>query len=1135
MSTKHLRLFTSHRLEVLADALAHRLADDPLDPLARETIVVPSRGMARWVNVHLARVHGVAASIEFPFPFTWARRVVEALGLSPASDPDQHDTDPFGAAALQWRLHEMLGQLDRLDAPAADLAPLHAYLEHDPQTRKRGQLAARLAQVFAGYQLQRPVELSKWERGHWIGEHPEVAKGEPWQAALWRSLVRDADTPPLARQLLRAIEGLREGSLPTSALGRRVEVFGVTTLAPVLLALLDALGSQIDVSLSFVSPTRGYWGDLRARPITLTPAGMHPLALELESADDEHEIRGHPLLASWGRLGRDFHRTVVGLDERGALEELEAADPPAGRLLGTLQRDILDFVDPSEREAGARPRFDAHDRSLRLHLCHSELREMEVVRDAILRAFEDLPDLVPSDVLVLVPDLARYAPFARAVLGRALEGSGDAGARRLPVRIADGRGLPAQAYGRLLLELMRLPDARLTATELLELFEIEAFARRFGLGSDDLPALRDLVRDAGVRWGVDPHQRAAHFELPVYEGASWQEGIDRLLLGFATGEGENLLDGLLPVADATTGRALLSARLARAFEIVARTLDDLRDARPLVHWARDLRRALLSTSVAEGEREVEERRSLITTLESLEEIGTRFGLRGDVGRRTVRDALRALLEDDAAGRGFVSGSVTVAELRPMRSLPYRVITVAGLGDEFPRRDPAPGFDLVAAHPRAGDRTARLDDRQLFLEILLSARERLVLTAVGRSVRDNTELARSVCVDELLEVLDRTFAPNGGRRASQAVVVRHPLQPFDGSYADRSDAELFTYDTSRVDAARAVATVRASLLAGESVGAPRFVDVEPAVAAPAEFLEVDLDDLARFYRDPSGWFVRNVLRMRLRRDEADLDTEEFALAGLDAWRLRNADLARATRALPSEDPRLVVQKLGLARGRLGVALVARQMEDVRAALEAASIDATAWREVEVAHTGENFELRGKLLVHPARGRIVVTAGALDARLRAQAWVEHVALGCMQPSGESWSTRLLALKDGALETGTGLAPETDATTVLAELVRGYRRAHDTPLAFYPETSAAWWKRWVNAALPLDGGRAADRIAIFLDEKVREAWDEPSAFGSGPESAREAVKLCVRGLDVAELASAEFAHWAKTVFGGIEGAST
>lgn len=1131
MTRPHLRLLTSHRLEVLADALARRLDERPLGPLERETIVVPSRGMARWVNFHLARTHGIAAGVDFPFPFTWARRAVEALGVVPAPE-EAHEPRPpdgFDAASLQWRLHDLLGRLDALDAPADHLHPLRTYLRDDSDLRKRGQLAARLATIFSGYQLQRPLGLRAWEQGRWFGAEADRAGGETWQAPLWRALVGESRGEPLSRALLGAIEGLRAGTIEAESVGPRVEVFGVTTLAPVLLALLEELGKKIEVSLSFVSPTRGYWGDLRARRVPLPPPGLRAADLDPPLPEDAHVIGGPPLLASWGRLARDFHHAVVGLPDAPEVEELAAADPDASTLLGALQQDLLDFVDPSTRSEQERPRFRADDRSLRVHLCHSELREMEVVREEILRAFEDLPHLRPGDVLVLVPDLARYAPFARAVLGRTLEL--DAGERRLPVRIADGGGALTEGCGRLVLELLRLVDARLTATEVLDLFEIALFARRFDLGPQDLPQLRELVREAGVRWGEDPATRAERFALPAYEGASWREGLDRLLLGFATGAGEELIDGLLPVADATTARVGRIARLTRAFDRLVAVLHGLRDPRTLAQWAHDLRGALLDLSVAETEREVEERTRLVRTLESLATIGTHFGLHGEVGRRTVRDALRALIEDDAAGRGFVSGSITVAELRPMRSVPYRVIAVAGLGDAFPRRDPPPGFDLVARSPRRGDRSPRLDDRQLLLEILLAVRERLVITAIGRSVRDNTELARSVCLDELLEVLDQSFACEDTTRPSERVVVRHPLQPFDALYFDGRDGELFSYDRLVAQATAALAAARA-----HGTRTTRWIDVEmPPAPGGDACVRIELEELARFFRDPSTWFVRERLRMRTRWDEEELDEEPFDLDPLAAWRLRRDQLERFLRSMPPEDTRAAVQRLALARGNFGRTLAAVRVQETLRVLRQQRLEPERWIDLDLVVRTREYEVVGTLRVHPDHGYLAVTGGSLDARLQARTWVEHLALGASGRAGEQWTTRLISLKDAATEVWSGSGHGLPALDALDALVRGFLAAHLRPMPFFPETSAQWWKQWSAdhpGLAPLEA-TPEQWQETFHTESVRAAWDQPSFAGNQPEAEKEAVKLCTRGLDPELLVSEEFVRWAELVFGGIAAA--
>ena len=87
----------------------------------------------------------------------------------------------------------------------------------------------------------------------------------------------------------------------------------------------------------------------------------------------------------------------------------------------------------------------------------------------------------------------------------------------------------------------------------------------------------------------------------------------------------------------------------------------------------------------------------------------------------------------------------------MRTVPFRVVCLVGMNDTaYPRHDRAPGFDLIAQDPRPGDRTTRDDDRYLFLEALLSARDVFYLSYVGRSIRDNSPIPPSVLVSELLD-------------------------------------------------------------------------------------------------------------------------------------------------------------------------------------------------------------------------------------------------------------------------------------------------------------------------------------------------------------------------------------------------
>src|SRR6185369_3591007 len=134
----------------------------------------------------------------------------------------------------------------------------------------------------------------------------------------------------------------------------------------------------------------------------------------------------------------------------------------------------------------------------------------------------------------------------------------------------------------------------------------------------------------------------------------------------------------------------------------------------------------------------------------------------------VRAWLSSKLSEEEKGFGFLTGSVTFCAMLPMRSIPFRVVALIGMNDKaFPRQSRPPSFDLIARHPQRGDRSLRDEDRYLFLECLLSARDYLYISYVGQSVKDNSAIPPSVLVSELLDVVGESFT----------ALTRHRLQPF----------------------------------------------------------------------------------------------------------------------------------------------------------------------------------------------------------------------------------------------------------------------------------------------------------------------------------------------------------------------
>ncbi|KHJ59297.1 exodeoxyribonuclease V subunit gamma, partial [Burkholderia glumae] len=174
----------------------------------------------------------------------------------------------------------------------------------------------------------------------------------------------------------------------------------------------------------------------------------------------------------------------------------------------------------------------------------------------------------------------------------------------------------------------------------------------------------------------------------------------------------------------------------------------------------------------------------------------------------VRAGLAAELDDPARG-GVPWGGVTFSSLTSLRGLPYRVVCLVGMDDGvLPSLARADEFDLMAVYAKLGDRQRRDDERNLFLDLLLAARDRLVITYTGRSIRDNAPLPPAALVDELLDHVAMVAAgpdasPAAIEAARRGFVVEHPLQPFSADYFAAGGA-LYSYDAGRAELAARLA-------------------------------------------------------------------------------------------------------------------------------------------------------------------------------------------------------------------------------------------------------------------------------------------------------------------------------------------
>lgn len=875
-----------NRAETLASTVFAWLHQHPLAPLEEEVVLVQSNGMAEWFKMLQARDDGIcaAARVELPSRFLW-RTYRQVLGW--AQVPAQ---SPMDKTPLTWRLMRHLPDL--LAVP--EFQPVARFLRPGEPDRWL-QLASRLADLFDQYQVYRPDWLADWSEGYDVLAVPgrpslAVPPDQQWQPLLWRAVLdtldeheRGAIRPHIHQRAMRV---LQQNQALASPVARRVVLFGMTHVPLPVLQLLAALSAHSQVLLAIPNPCRFHWADtIDGRELLRMERRRHPLregrnlaALPLE----QMHAHAHPLLAAWGRQGRDFVRQLDEFDDAQQAQERfslprvdlfdEAEDNANTPLLTQIQHRIRDLVPLAEHSACAVAPIDPADRSVVFHVAHSALREVEILHDQLLRLLaqsaNDKPALQPRDVVVMVPDIDTLAPAIRAVFGQ----YGRFDKRFIPFDITD---LSARAKTPLITALdwlLRLPQQRCQLSELCDLLEIPAVAARFGVAEDALPRLQQWMSGAGIRWGLNEAQRA---DLGL--GACGAQntatfGLQRMLLGYASGK--TRFGDHEPYPDIGGLEAELAGALASLLHQLECWRAQVKAPASPVQWAERLRVLLAAMLKPVNETDQEMLAALDDALIRWQDACTQAGFDALIPLSVARKAWMDTLQEPSLNARFQAGGVTFCTLMPMRAVPFEVVCLLGMNDgDYPRRVPRSDFDLMAlpGQNRPGDRSRQSDDRQLMLEALLSARQVLYISWSGRSVRDHSEQPPSVLVSQLRDYV----AAGWGDEALAQRTIEHPLQPFSRRYFE-GHPDLWTY---------AREWRAAHIVAPEALVVTAATTMPTTITALTADVQVPLTvaKLAAFLRHPVKTFFRERLGVVWENWEQELvDEESFGLAGLQEY-------------------------------------------------------------------------------------------------------------------------------------------------------------------------------------------------------------------------------------------------------------
>lgn len=1039
-----LYIHTSNHLEKLKEHYADLVKAPLHSVLKKETVVVQNAGMARWLSIEMADTLGISANTEYLFPAEYMWRL---LRLVSPGIPEHSQCAPD---TLRFHIYQ------ELTSRPEHYPELEHYIFNglDPSSNKDTkstlndfsiwELSCQTARLLDQYLFYRDEWIQAWEQNS-VSEslsNTNQKSNHPidhWQARIWNNCVKDKGLMHwlmLQEQFKKNIESIDE-----TMLEERVSFFSMSALSPGYIDLLAAVSQKTDIHIFIINPCAdAYWGDIQS-----------PKAYsKLDQTNQVYSDIGNPLLASMGKQGQDFIDKLISIQDQGLSEDYVDSSHHDNHkyttLLSSIQQGIHDLREPELISS-----FHKNDTSIEIHSCHTVMREVEVLHDQILNQLDNDERLGPKDIVVMMPDIEKYAPYIESVFSGSLS---DKNKKTLPYSIADRDPQNIFKIVQALNKLFCLRDSRFDSESVLELLEYDDIRTHFGIDQEQFNYCRELTLATNVRWGISDRHRQQQ-GLPNTEEHTWKYALDRMLLGYTLSVNDSTQNQLfeskrhlklLPYNEIEGSNALVLAKFKKFTDTVF-TVNEWQNK----HYSIKLWLEKTITLIKQISPESADQERILKTLADVETKSHLAEFEQEIPFSVFQKILHQSLSEISANEKYLGYGITFCALVPMRSVPFKLVVLLGMNDgEFPRQDTSPSFDLMAHDKQKGDRSRRDEDRYLFLESLLAARQKLIISYIGQSIKDNTELAPSILVSELLD----TIEIYSGYQAKEWI-IKHPLQAFNSRYfrndrvADNANnQQLFTY---------AGHYIKTQLKYSKESTAINSTDKSQAFITKAlptisdEFKNISLIDLINFFKNPSYTFLKN--RFEMDNDDYEKDFKIREPFSIEAF--KENDIRQIVLTEDCSDKKMVARAKGLLPyGKIGESVYSKEKHITETFIQSLT-NHPSLDNISFILNFDTFDLHGVIDQLTNNGRVINSLKQPFAGDYIQLWIEHLCMNAYINRNQKHDIPPLT-QYYSPEISFQLNPVENAEEQLAILLEYFWNGLHWPLVFFPKTAFAMYRK-------------------------------------------------------------------------------
>ena len=847
-------VISNYKLDKLSSSLADNIINSKTDPFEQQRVICQGKSMEQYLNKTIADQETIAANINYRFP---RNSINDIISLSDKN----RDVTRLDPKIMVWDIYFLLPKLIDKDC----YKPLNDYINADISSKKfrQYQLSRQIASVFDFYLGYRGDWLESWQRferiTHRMNSNGNLDLGphELWQSDLWRRLTIERGGTEGDRIIFKRASVILEECKDKIAdkLPKKLSIFAISNMPQDYIDFFSILKQKIELDFYYIMPCIEYWGD------------SNRIAAVIEN-------EGNRLLASWGKLGRDFLKLLLDADFELSQSVFIPEQSDNATLLTSLQHDILH--DSSLDETRLK-KIKTADKSIIINSCYSRMREIEVLHDHIFNELNH-SNCEFSDILVMAPNIEDYAPYIKAIFKQnAITNSQESNQSSfIPFNISDCSTIFSSIDSEIFMKILNLPKGKMTSEDLFDIISSEPVANKFNFSKDDIEKMYDLISNAKISWGENNEHRKDVLKSEYNGFGTWEFGFKRMLMGYAFDSEGTVGENVLPLNNSD---GIVIGKLILVCKKLFKICDDMSECYSYEDWCNKIFHPIIKEFFELTDNKNEQINPLSTAISSFRHACSKSNHNDEIFSLDVaKAAIEFELSDEASSTSsFFRGGVTFCQLLPMRNIPFKNICIIGMNDsEFPRINKKCGFNLAEKEYRIGDKVLRDEDRYIFLETLLAAKEKFYISYIGKSNSNNEILPPSVLVDELLDYLEEST----GIKKNE-YVTEHPLHGFNERYFKKDNENFYSYSKTYFKAAESYRDSKRDSV--NELFCPKELDLSSDMRN-----EFSFEEFVKFFLCPAQFFLKYRFNIDLYEEKFKplVTSEPFELNTLESYNLKD---------------------------------------------------------------------------------------------------------------------------------------------------------------------------------------------------------------------------------------------------------